>query len=79
VLLGHASGVMAVLWSRPDLVVTRSVHFRTGSLLSALCLVLLLSRPFLHIHEVRQLHPWIGAFALLVAGAHVFFGLQLTR
>lgn len=77
--LAHASGMMAVLWGRADLAVTRSAHFRTGSLLCALLLLLLLTRPWLHIQGVRQLHPWVGALALLVAGAHVFFGLQLTR
>ncbi|GIW44565.1 MAG: hypothetical protein KatS3mg077_1847 [Candidatus Binatia bacterium] len=77
--LTHASGMMAVLWGRTDLALTRSAHFRTGSLLCALLLLLFLTRPFLHLRQVRQLHPWVGALALLVAGAHVFFGLQLTR
>lgn len=78
-LLAQASGVVAVLWGRTDLTVASSVHFRSGTVLVCLLLVLFFSRPFMHYPLVRQLHPWVGAFALLVAGAHIFFGLQLTR
>ncbi|MCX8071955.1 MAG: DUF4079 family protein [Candidatus Binatia bacterium] len=79
VLSAHVSGLGAVWWARDDLVVASSGHFRTGSVLVLLLLLLFMSQPFMHRAEVRQLHPWIGALALLVAGAHVFFGLQLTR
>ena len=28
--------------------------------------------------QIRALHPWFGAAAMLLAAAQVFFGLQLT-
>lgn len=78
-LLAQASGFAAVWLGRFDLQPGTSVHFRTGTLLTAVLLLLWCTRPFMHQSWIRQVHPWLGALAMLVAGAHAFFGLQLMR
>ncbi|GBD25901.1 hypothetical protein HRbin30_01228 [bacterium HR30] len=78
-LLAHAGGVLMVWSVRSDLTAASSVHFRSGTLLVCLLLLLFCSRPFMHLVLVRQLHPWVGALTMLIAAAHVFFGMQLIR
>jgi len=65
------------LW-RPDLQVWPTTHFRFGvALVAVLSLAALTSRS-MHRPTVRTIHPWIGAAAMLLAAAQVFFGLQIT-
>ncbi|HVO23611.1 MAG TPA: DUF4079 family protein [Candidatus Margulisiibacteriota bacterium] len=78
-LISWAAGVLSTWLLRPDLELAASAHFRIG-----LALVLTLSGGALSSRwmgraTIRALHPWLGAAAMLLAAAQVFFGLQITR
>jgi hypothetical protein len=63
---------------RHDLELGASTHLRIGvALLLALSGGALTSR-WMGQAQVRAIHPWCGAAALLLAAAQVFFGLQIT-
>lgn len=71
-------GVLTTWGLRPDLEVADSVHFRFG-----IALVLALTGSWLtgrgmSRREWRNVHPWFGVAAMLLAAAQVFFGLQIT-
>ncbi len=78
VLASWAGGLLSTRLLRHDLDVAASTHFRIG-----LFMVLALSGGFISSRwmdrsQVRELHPWLGAAAMLLAAAQVFFGLQIT-
>jgi len=80
VLLSWLAGAASTLWARDDLRFAETLHFRLGS-----AMVLLLSaswwtsRAMLRGNvNARELHPWLGAAALLLAAAHEVTGLRLT-
>lgn len=72
-------GGFASTWLlRRDLELASSTHLRVGvALVLALTAGLLTSR-WMQRAEIRAVHPWFGAAALLLAAAQVFFGLQIT-
>lgn len=78
VLVSWISGVLSTWLVRNDLEVAASPHFRIGgALVLALSASWVTSR-WMHRAEIRWLHPWLGASAMLLAAAQVFFGLQIT-
>ncbi len=78
VLVSWIGGVLSTWLVRNDLEVAASPHFRIGgALVLALSASWATSR-WMHRAEVRGLHPWLGAAAMLLAAAQVFFGLQIT-
>jgi len=71
-------GFLSTWWLRRDLELGGSTHLRIGvALLLALSGGALTSR-WMRRAEIRALHPWLGAAAMLLAAAQVFFGLQIT-
>ena len=78
VLVGWLAGVGSTYLWRPDLQFAASAHFRIGlALVMALSAGALSSR-WITRPWVRDVHPWFGAAAMLLAVAQVFFGLQIT-
>ena len=78
VLVSWISGVLSTWLVRHDLEVGASPHFRIG-----VALVLALSASWgtsrwIGRAGMRALHPWLGATAILLGAAQVFFGLQIT-
>ncbi len=77
-LIGWLAGVGSTYLWRPDLRIAASPHFRIGlALVTALSAAALSSR-WITRPWVRDVHPWFGAAAMLLAVAQVFFGLQIT-
>lgn len=71
-------GVVTTWWLRPDLELAGSTHFTLGVVLvAALAGGWATARRMRH-RIVREIHPWFGVAALLLAAAQVFFGLQIT-
>jgi Protein of unknown function (DUF4079) len=78
ILASWAGGFLSTWLLRHDLQLAASPHFRIGTLIVvALSGGALTSRWMKH-PQVRALHPWLGAAALLLAAAQIFFGLQIT-
>lgn len=78
VLVSWLTGVLSTWLVRNDLEVAASPHFRIGvALVLALSASWLTSR-WIRRADMRGLHPWFGAAAMLLAAAQVFFGLQIT-
>ena len=78
VLVGWLAGVGSTYLWRSDLQLAASAHFRIGlALVMALSAGALSSR-WITRPWVRDVHPWFGAAAMLLAVAQVFFGLQIT-
>lgn len=79
VLTSWVAGLVSTWLLRRDLELAASMHLRSGV---GLVLVLsggaLTSRWMQH-PPIRAVHPWFGIAAMLLAAAHVFFGLQITR
>jgi uncharacterized protein DUF4079 len=78
VVTSWMAGVVSTWLLRRDLELATSPHFRIG-----IAIVLTLSAGavtsrWMHRPQIRALHPWFGAAAMLLAAAQVFFGLQLT-
>ncbi len=77
-LVSWAAGFLSTWLLRRDLDLAASTHFRMGvAIILALTAGWLTSRA-MHRAEMRTLHPWLGAAAMLLAAAQVFFGLQIT-
>jgi hypothetical protein len=80
VLASWVAGAASTLWVRNDLAVAESLHFRIGS-----AMVLLLSASLWTSRAMqrgsagaREIHPWLGAAALLLAAAHAVTGLRIA-
>ena len=72
------AGFVSTWFLRRDLELGASTHLRIGgALVLALTGGALTSR-WMARPEIRSIHPWFGAAALLLAAAQVFFGLQIT-
>jgi uncharacterized membrane protein len=77
-LASWVAGVLSTWLLRPDLELWHTTHLRFGVLLVlALSGAALTSRWMRH-PQVRAIHPWFGAAAMLLAAAQAFFGLQIT-
>jgi hypothetical protein len=79
VLASWAIGVASTAWLRDDLDLASTLHFRTGCALAVLLTgSALTSRGLRRGSRVaREIHPWLGAAAVLVAAAHVVTGLRI--
>ncbi len=78
ILASWAAGFVSTWLLRRDLELGASPHLRIGTaLVLALSGGALTSR-WMHRAEIRAVHPWFGAAAMLLAAAQVFFGLQIT-
>jgi hypothetical protein len=77
-LVSWVFGLASTWLLRPDLQLWGTVHLRVGvGLVIALSGGWLTAR-WMHLPQVRLIHPWLGAAAMLLAAAQVFFGLQIT-
>ena len=79
VLASWALGVGSTIWLRGDLEPATTLHFRTGC-----AMALLLTGSALTARSMRRapgtardIHPWLGAAAVLLAAAHVVTGLRI--
>ena len=79
VLASWAIGAGSTLWLREDLEVTATLHFRTGCALAVLLTGSALTARSMRRGggAARDVHPWLGAAAVLVAAVHVVAGLRL--
>lgn len=78
IVVSWIGGVQSTWLLRRDLELGTSPHFRIGTgIVLALSGGLLTSRSMRR-PEARAIHPWLGAAAMLLAAAQVFFGLQMT-
>jgi hypothetical protein len=79
VLASWLVGAGSTLWLRADLDVAASLHFRTGlALAAALTGSALTARAMQRGNSLaREMHPWFGAAAVLLAAAHVVAGLRI--
>ncbi len=77
VLAVWASGVFSTWMLRRDSAVMESGHFRVGGVLVIVLTGSALSSRWMAKSSIRAVHPWLGASAILIAAAQVFFGLQI--
>lgn len=74
------AGCVTVWLGRDDLALAGSMHFRLGTLMLAdVIAVAAVSRAMETAAWARQVHPWLGAVVVLLAGLQVFVGWQLMR
>jgi hypothetical protein len=78
VVASWAVGAVSTWLLRRDLELAASAHFRIGVALALTLSGGALSARWMHRAEIRAIHPWFGAAAMLLAAAQVFFGLQIT-
>ena len=73
-----AGGLLSTWLWRPDLHLFGTTHVRIGTALVVAITGTWLTSWRLRVPMVRTVHPWLGAAAILLAAAQVFFGLQIT-
>lgn len=80
VLVNWAAGAATVLFARSDLTAASSLHFRSGTAMALLLSGSAVTARLMHRGNptAREIHPWLGAAAVLLAAAHAVTGLQLT-
>ena len=77
-LASWVGGVATTWWLRRDLEVGASTHFTLGVVLVAALVGGWATARRMENRTLREIHPWFGVAALLLAAAQVFFGLQIT-
>jgi uncharacterized protein DUF4079 len=79
VLASWLVGAGSTLWLRADLDVATSLHFRTGLALAAALTGSAVSARAMQRGNAlaREVHPWFGAAAVLLAAAHIVAGLRI--
>jgi hypothetical protein len=72
-------GAATTRWWREDMPFASTLHFRIGAAIVVLLTGSALTARALRTgnRTARELHPWLGAAAVLLAAAHVMTGLQL--
>lgn len=79
VLAVWIGGAYSSAFLRPDLSFASSLHFRLGCTSAALLTASALSAQWMYRYPwVRELHPWFGAAAVLLAAAQAVTGLRIT-
>ena len=78
VVLSWLGGLFSTWYWRPQMEAAASTHFRVGTILLLALIVGFISAQRMNDRRVRQIHPWFGAAAMLLAAVQVFFGLQIT-
>jgi hypothetical protein len=78
-LVSWAIGAGSTLWLRPDLEFATSLHFRSGAALVLLFSGSALTARYLRRGNAsaREIHPWLGAGAVLLAAVHAAMGLRI--
>jgi uncharacterized membrane protein len=77
-LASWVSGLASTWLLRPDLQLWPTNHFHVGVALVVVLTAAWITSRWMHRDEIRSVHPWFGAAAMLLAAAQVFFGLQIT-
>jgi uncharacterized membrane protein len=77
-LLAWLGGVLSTWLLRPGLELGASSHMRIGTFLVVALTGAFATSRVMRAPAVRLIHPWLGAAAMLLAAAQVFFGLQIT-
>lgn len=80
VLGSWAAGALSVIWTRPDLALADSLHFRSGAALVLLLTGSAITSRLLRRGNLnaREVHPWLGVAAVLLAAIHLVTGLRIT-
>jgi uncharacterized protein DUF4079 len=78
ILVSWLGGFLSTWLLRHDLDVATSTHFRIGSAIVVALSGGALTSRWMTRPQIRALHPWFGAAAMLLAAAQIFFGLQIT-
>ena len=78
VLASWIAGFTSTWLLRHDLELGSSTHLRVGAALVVALSAGVVTSRWMHRDEIRAIHPWFGAAAMLLAAAQVFFGLQIT-
>jgi len=78
IVASWSGGFVSTWLLRHDLDLGASTHLRIGIALVLACSGGWLTSRSMHQPQVRAIHPWFGAAAMLLAAAQVFFGLQIT-
>jgi len=78
ILISWVGGLLSTWWLRRDLELGASAHLRIGLALVAILTASAVTSRWLQTTRWRDIHPWLGVVALLLAAAQVFFGLQIT-
>jgi hypothetical protein len=79
VLASWLIGAGSALWLRTDLDFAASLHFRTGCAMAILLTGSVLTSRAMRAGSAaaREIHPWLGASAVLLAVAHAATGLRI--
>jgi hypothetical protein len=79
VLASWLIGAASTLWLRADLEIASSLHFRSGCAMALLLTGSALTARAMRRGSAgaREIHPWLGAAAVLLAAAHVATGLRM--
>jgi hypothetical protein len=79
VLASWLLGAGSALWLRSDLDFAATLHFRTGCAMAALLTGSALTARSMRMGSgaAREIHPWLGAAAVLLAAAHAATGLRI--
>ena len=79
VLASWLIGAASTLWLRADLEFASSLHFRSGCAMAILLTGSALTAGAMRRGSAgaREIHPWLGALAVLLAAAHVATGLRM--
>lgn len=77
-LVSWLGGFLSTWRLRSDLELAASIHFRIGAFIILALFGGMLTSRGMRRPEIRAIHPWFGAAAILLAAAQIFFGLQIT-
>ena len=79
VLVSWTAGLLSSWWLREDLEVASTFHLRIGLLIAVLLTGSALTARWLSRgnSSARDLHPWLGAVAALLAAAQAVTGLRI--
>jgi hypothetical protein len=79
VLVSWLLGAGSALWLRTDLDFASTLHFRTGCAMAVLLTGSAITARSMRIGSAaaRDIHPWLGASAVLLAAAHAATGLRI--
>jgi hypothetical protein len=79
VLLSWVAGLLSTWFLREDLDASSTFHFRVGLLIAVLLTGSALTARWLSRGNkaARELHPWLGAIAALLAAAQAVTGLRI--
>lgn len=79
VVISWTGGLLSTWLLRGDLETASTFHFRTGLLIAALLTGSALTARWLNRGSAtaRELHPWLGAIAALLAAAQAVTGLRI--